>query len=156
MRRLLRTALLTAVAAATLPMAAASATPPIRDRSVGSFDDSLPAEVCGFPIDAHIEQRVTMKIFVDDEGLPTGGKATGSVVVTLTNGDTGDRAELNIPGPTFLDANLDLVRGAGPWATFLPDGRFVVATGRTTFEDGVAVDTTGHVIDVCALLSPAA
>jgi hypothetical protein len=156
MRRVLLTTLLVVSAGAAMPMAAASATPPIRDRSIGSFDDSLPAEVCGFPIAAHIDQRVTTKIFVDGDGVPTGGKVTGSVVATLTNAETGEAAVLNIPGPTFLDADLNLVRGAGPWATFLPDGRFVVATGHTTFEHGVAVDTTGSVTDVCALLDPAA
>jgi hypothetical protein len=152
MRRALFTGLLAALACATLPMSSASAAAPIRERSIGSFDDGLPADVCGFPIAAHIEQKVTAKVFMDADGTPVGGKVTGSVVVTLRNADTGAQAFLNLPGPTFLDANLDLVRGAGPWATFTPDGRFVIATGRTTFEDGVATDTTGRVIDVCDLL----
>jgi hypothetical protein len=152
MRRVLFTGLLAAIACATLPMSSASAAAPIRERSIGSFDDALPAELCGFPIAAHIDQKVTAKVFTDADGTPVGGKVTGSVVVTLTNADTGTQAVLNLPGPTFLDANFDLVRGAGPWATFTPDGRFVIATGRTTFEGGVAVDTTGRVIDVCELL----
>jgi hypothetical protein len=141
------------IATALVPMSSASASAPVRDRSVGSFDDALPPSICGFPILAHIEQKVTMRISVDHDGEPTGGFATGSVVVTLANGDSGDSVTLHLPGPTFLDANLDLIRGAGPWATFTPDGRFVIATGRTTFEDGVAVDTTGRLTDVCSLLS---
>jgi len=152
MRRALVTGLIAAVAAALAPVSAALAAPPVRDRSIGSYEDSLPADVCGFPIDAQIDQRVTMRIYVDGDGAPTGGKATGSVVATLTNETTGEVAVLNLPGPTFLDADLDLVRGSGPWATFTPDGRFVVAHGRTTFDDGVAVDTTGRSIDVCSLL----
>jgi hypothetical protein len=152
MRRVLLTGLLATLACATLPMSSAAATAPIRERSIGSFDDALPAEVCGFPIAAHIEQKVTVKVFLDADETPAGGKVTGSVVVTLTNADTGTQSVLNLPGPTFLDGNLDLVRGAGPWATFTPDGRFVIATGRTTFEDGVATETTGRVIDVCELL----
>ena len=153
MRRSLLTGLLAALACAVLPMSSASADAPIRERSVGSFDDALPAEVCGFPIAAHIEQKVTAKVYMGDDGAPLGGKVTGSVVVTLTNADTGAQAVLNLPGPTFLNADLDLVRGAGPWATFTPEGRFVIATGRTTFEDGVATGITGRVIDVCDLLA---
>jgi hypothetical protein len=151
MRRALSIGLFVAALAVLAP-ASAFAAPPERDRSIESFEDSLPADVCGFPIDARIDQRVTMRVYVDDTGAPKGGKATGSVVATLTNAENGHQAVLNVPGPTFLDADLDLVRGSGPWATFTPDGRFVVAHGRTTFEDGVAVDTTGRSVDVCDLL----
>ena len=152
-RTFLTSIVLGAIAWLVLPIAPAGAAPPIRDRSTGSFDDALPAEVCGFVILAHIDQNVTMKVSIDANGNMTRARSTGLMVVTLTNADTGAQARLHLPGPGNYDQNFDLVSGSGPWATFTPDGTFVITTGHTTFVDGVAVDMTGHQTDVCSLLS---
>jgi hypothetical protein len=132
--------------------APASATPPTHERSQASLEVDFGSEICGFPLLAHVEQSLTVTTFFDADGEPTGGLVTGPIFVTFTDGH--DSVRLAIPGPTFLDAEGDPVRGTGPWVTFTSGGEFVYAVGNIRFDaDGNAVEISGMSVSVCDLLA---
>lgn len=149
-----RTAFLVlAIGALTLVSASmASATPPTHERSSDVFDIDLGDDLCGFPLLAHVEQTVTLTTFYDAEGDPVRGILTGPITVTFTNDLTDETIRLAIPGPSFFDAEGNLVRGTGSWATGTTDGGFVWAAGNIVFdESGNATEITGHSVSVCDL-----
>jgi hypothetical protein len=142
------------VLAASLAMVTtpAFATPPTHERFSDVFDIDLGDGVCGFPLFAHVEQTVTLTTFYDAAGNPTRGILTGPIFVTFTNGDNGS-ITLAIPGPSFFDAEGNLIRGTGTWATFTSEGGFVWAAGNIVFdESGNASEISGTQVSVCDFL----
>jgi hypothetical protein len=130
----------------------ASAIPPTHERSSDVFDVDLGDELCGFPLLAHVEQTVKLTTFYDADGNPVRGILRGPITVTFTNGDTGETIRLAIPGPSFFDAEGNLIRGTGTWATFTSDGGFVWAAGNITFDEfGNATEIRGRAVSVCDL-----
>jgi hypothetical protein len=132
---------------------AALATPPTHERSSDVFDFDLGEELCGFPLLAHVEQDVTLTTFYDAEGNPVRSILRGPITVAFTNGATGETVRLSIPGPSFFDAEGNLIRGTGTWATFTSDGTLVWAAGNIIFDEfGNASEITGRSVSVCDLL----
>ena len=91
---------------------------------------------------------------------------TGALRVEVTNLDTGETIELNIPGPGFFSPDGSTVIGTGPWllfgeAGFLGPGSpagVVFVSGRfvLTFDDqGTVTGFTmqGQIQDICAALA---
>jgi hypothetical protein len=131
----------------------APATPPVRETSHDVIDVDFGDELCGFTLLAHIDQTVTLTTLLDAEGNPTGGLLTGRIFVTFTNGDTEESVSLAIPGPSFFDAEGNVIRGTGTWATFTSDGGFVWAAGNIVFDEfGNASEITGKSVNICDML----
>jgi len=148
-RRLLAASALVAMILGTLLASPAGATPPTRETSSDTFDVPLDG-VCVFPLLAHIEQTVTLTTFFDRFGKQTGGIITGPIFVTFSSGDAS--IQLAIPGPSFLDADGNVVRGTGTWVTFTSDGGFVWAAGNIVFDEfGNASQIRGVEVSICDL-----
>jgi hypothetical protein len=93
---------------------------------------------------------------------------TGSLRSVVTNVETGETIELNIPGPGFFSEDGSTLIGTGPWLVFGEEGdlgqgsppqtNFVRGRLMITFDDSGAVTSfsvlSGHVVDVCAALAP--
>jgi len=149
-RRLLAASALVAMILGTLLASPAGATPPTRETSGDTFDVDFGDGVCGFPLLAHIEQTVTLTTFFDRYGKQTGGIITGPIFVTFSSGDAS--IQLAIPGPSFLDADGNVVRGTGTWVTFTSDGGFVWAAGNIVFDEfGNASQIRGVEVSICDL-----
>ena len=145
-------ALLVLILAWALP-STASATPPTHDRSSDEFDVDFGDELCGFDLLAHVEQTVTLTTFYDKAGNPKRAVLTGPITVWFTNADTAGMVRLSISGPSFFDADGALIRGAGTWAVFTPEGDFVWAAGHLVFdENGNVLEIRGRAVSVCDLL----
>jgi hypothetical protein len=153
MRKAIASVSLLALVLVGLLATPASATPPTRETSHDVFDIDF-GDVCGgFSLLAHVEQTVTLTTFFDASGNPTGGLLTGPIFVTFTNSETDESVRLSIPGPSFFDADGNLISGAGAWATFTSDGGFVWAAGNIVFDEfGNASDISGTSVSVCDLL----
>src|SRR3990170_2051611 len=148
-RRLLASSALVALILGMLLASPAGATPPTRETSSDTFDVPLDG-VCVFPLLAHIEQTVTLTTFFDRFGKQTGGIITGPIFVTFSSGDAS--IQLAIPGPSFLDADGNVVRGTGTWVTFTSDGGFVWAAGNIVFDEfGNASQIRGVEVSICDL-----
>jgi hypothetical protein len=144
---------LSAFLVAALAAGPATATPPTRETAHDVIDVDLGDELCGFPLLAHVEQTVTRTTFFDPSGNPTGGLVTGPISITFTNVTTGGSVRLAIPGPTFLDADGNAVRGTGTWVTFTSDGAFIWAAGNIVFDsEGNATEIRGASVSVCDLV----
>lgn len=145
--------LVLAIGALTLlSVSVASARPPTHERSSDVFDVDLGDELCGFPLLAHVEQTVTLTTFYNAAGDPVRGILRGPITVTFTNDLTGETIQKSISGPSFFDAEGNLIRGTGSWATATSDGGFVWATGNIVFDsNGNATEITGHAVSVCDL-----
>jgi hypothetical protein len=91
---------------------------------------------------------------------------TGALRVEVTNLETGETIELNVPGPGFFSPDGNTVIGTGPWllwgeAGFLGPGSpagVVFLTGRfelTFDEQGNVTGFTsqGRIEDICAALA---
>ena len=91
---------------------------------------------------------------------------TGALRVEVTNLDTGETIELNIPGPGFFTPDGTTLIGTGPWllfgeAGFLGEGspagvtfisgRFVLTSDQQGNVTGFAA--RGHSEDICAVLA---
>jgi hypothetical protein len=138
-------------------VAAASATPPVM---VGGdeieVDLSFPAgAVCAFPVDVHLEMKTTTRTFVDANGVPTRGIATGRILAWETNVSTGTTVFSSISGPTFFDGSGALIMGTGAWSGIqLQDGTWIHANGLITFDANVlVVAVRGHVEPLCDVLA---
>jgi hypothetical protein len=153
MRKTVASLSLLALVIVGLLATSASATPPVRETSHDVFDIDF-GDVCGgFTLLAHVEQTVTLTTFFDSSGNPTGGLLTGPIFVTFTNSETGESVSFSIPGPSFFDAEGNLISGTGTWATFTSDGGFVWAAGNIVFDEfGNAAEITGTSVSVCDLL----
>jgi hypothetical protein len=57
----------------------------------------------------------------------------------------------SIPGPSFFDAEGNLISGTGTWATFTSDGGFWAAGNILFDEFGNAAEITGTSVSVCDL-----
>ena len=92
---------------------------------------------------------------------------TGALRVEVTNLDTGETIELNIPGPGFFSPDGSTLIGTGPWllfgeAGFLGPGSpagVLFVTGRfvLTFDEQGNVtgySAQGHSEDICTALAP--
>jgi hypothetical protein len=91
---------------------------------------------------------------------------TGALRVEVTNLDTGETIELNIPGPGFFSPDGSTLIGTGPWLLFGPagflgegspagvtfiSGRFVLTSDQEGNVTGFAA--RGHIEDICAALA---
>ena len=153
MRRAVVSMSLLALALVGLVATPALATAPVRERSHDVFDLDF-GDVCGgFDLLAHVEQTVTLTTFFDASGNPTGGLLTDPIFVTFSNSETGDSVTLAIPGPTFFDAEGNITRGTGAWATATSEGGLVWAAGNIVFDEfGNASEITGKSVNICDML----
>lgn len=91
---------------------------------------------------------------------------TGALRVEVTNLDSGETVELNIPGPGFFSPDGSRLTGTGPWllfgeAGFLGPGSpagvlFVSARFVLTFDSQgnvTSFTSNGHSEDICAALA---
>jgi hypothetical protein len=61
---------------------------------------------------------------------------------------------LAIPGPTFFDAEGNIVGGTGAWAAPTPDGDWIWAVGNLVFDEfGNVTEITGTSVSICDLLA---
>ena len=93
---------------------------------------------------------------------------TGSLRQEVTNVETGETIEYNIPGPGRFSADGSTLIGTGPWLILGEEGdlgegsppQVNYITGRfiITFDESGAVTglkvLSGRVVDVCAALTP--
>jgi hypothetical protein len=154
MRRLTLVALVAALVIG--PAASASAaTPDIERPGVVTAELDFPAGVfCGFPLQVVLVQRPVFTVFLDRDGNVVRAHSTGSVVATVTNIDSGTTVVQRIPGPSFFDAGLTLVRGTGAWSGIVTtEGVAISAWGRIAFDDqGLVTDVRGRTVPLCATL----
>jgi hypothetical protein len=130
---------------------AAFGAPPIHQRSGWRELDLEFADACAFPVDVHLHFRGQLTIFVDADGDPVRAIATGPVLNTVTNEDTGASITFSASGPVFLDADLKVVRATGA-NVFIGDGLLFVA-GRIEFgPNGEIESIRGHTTDLCERL----
>lgn len=92
---------------------------------------------------------------------------TGALRVEVTNLDSGETIELNIPGPGFFSPDGSTLIGTGPWLLFgeagfigpgspagvlFVSGRFVLTFDGQGHVTGYSA--RGHSEDICAALAP--
>lgn len=156
----------TLILAATLVLGAALVAPlasadrPIREE-LPAADSS--GQFCeDFPVLVHpTRNKEFITIFSSGAAL-----ITGALRVEVTNLDSGESIELNIPGPGFFTEDGSMLIGTGPWllwgeagdlgegspaqVTFI-SGRFVM----TFDEEGdiTGITTRGHIVDICSVLA---
>jgi hypothetical protein len=154
------------VAAVVLASTPASAVKP--DRVFVPSEDGIVSGVCPFDLGITVlEDNVHTTTFFDQDGNVTRLHSSGTLVVELSNEQTGDSMVANISGPgtvTFTD-DSEVLEAVGPWLFFffpgdlgegepgmalLTTGRFVV---EFSAEDVSILEQRGRVVDVCALLS---
>lgn len=115
----------------------------------------LPAGFCEFPVVATFPvNRQYQTTFFDGNGDVTGWTVTGHLVVTLTNGITGESITANISGPWHVSVVRGTDVSVGRWG-----GPFLgTLSGISVFAghiDNVSLDMRGHLVaDVCAVLAP--
>ena len=139
-----------ALAALTLP--AGAATPEISRYSF-SVTEQIDLAACGFPITAVVRGKGQTLLFYDGDGVPVRGLSTGPISVVFTNASTGATAGYSISGPSFYDADGELLRGTGRWYVFTAEGEPAIAVGNLTFGEGGAPEDPSTLIDVCDALS---
>jgi len=151
MKRLVASVFVALASISIVPPHALAAEP---ERTTVSFTDegTFPADVCGYALGYDVEGRVTMRIFHDEDGVPTRAITTGPIHGTFTNDETGAESTFSLSGPGFYDGSLTLVRGTGNWASFSGEGDLVITSGDATL-DGGAGALDGHTRSVCASLA---
>jgi hypothetical protein len=138
----------------SLPLAVpASAVAPVIVRYGFTVTERVGPATCGFPVLLVVRGKGQSFLFMDRDGNITRGKATGPITATFTNLRTDRSVRYAISGPSFYDADGDLVRGTGRWYVFTADGRPAIAVGNLTFDDAGAPTNARHTIDVCDALS---
>lgn len=137
------------------PTSLVGARPPIREHfGVEEFSFVIEEGICDFAVLVEVRQRFHLILLVNRAGEVVGGHTTGYLVARLTNLDTDRTIRRVIPGPAFLNAEGELVRGTGPWAfIFTVDGQVVNAWGHMEFEDGLVVSIRGRTEPFCGALS---
>jgi hypothetical protein len=92
---------------------------------------------------------------------------TGALRFEVTNVETGETIELNIPGPGRFSEDGSTLIGTGPWLVFGEEGdlgegsppqtNFVTGRLVMTFDESGAVTSfsvlSGRVVDICAVLA---
>lgn len=152
MKRLAISAAFALVAVTGLSTSASAATPIHLTPGVEEFEFVI-GGVCDFDVLAHVRQRLRTTFFLDGGGNVVRGITRGSLVVWLTNLDSGKTIRRVIPGPGFSDASGVIVRGAGPWAfIFTLEGEVINAWGHITFENGLVVGVRGRTEPFCGAL----
>jgi hypothetical protein len=114
-----------------------------------------------------LEDNVHTTTFFDQDGNVTRLHSDGSLIVELSNEQTGDSIVANLSGPgtsTFTD-DSQILEAVGPWLFFFfpgdlgegEPGMALLTTGRFVVEfseEGVSIlEQQGRVVDVCALLA---
>ena len=160
-----RTRSLVALAAPTiclaLPAAALADAPAHVTYEAG---DDFVVPFCGFPVGVHLEGRLAVISFTDDDGnlARTIEPAAGPVRATLTNLDTLESIELNPAGPGQLRSLADgfSFTTYGPWLSFTSPyaedfGIFLIRGRQTkTFTSTDFIwEHQGTVVDLCPELA---
>jgi len=123
-----------------------------RDRATFEMTDTLPTEMCGFPLTFSVRGTTDFRVWVGADGEIAGAMSSGRIWITFRRDDTNAQARYAIPGPSFYDAHLDLIGGTGRWFAISAEGHPVILAGDWTFPGGMP-DGSGSVIDVCDALS---
>jgi len=131
----------------------ASAVAPEISRYGFSVTEQIDPAACGFPITAIVRGKGQTLLFYDGDGEPVRGLSTGPISVVFTNTSTGATARYSISGPSFYDADGELLRGTGRWYVFTAEGEPAIAVGNLTFDDAGAPTNASHTLDVCDALS---
>jgi hypothetical protein len=151
-------AALTCTAALLMLLApAASAEPPFQEWISDPFTVVLPgSDFCGFDVQADVEQKFKFIAFSGNRGTLWTALTVGKIKVVLTNLETGESLDVNIPGPGFIDADGNTITGTGPWLVFVP-GQLLYLVGHITFEPGpFGVQPAlvhGRSLDLCEALA---
>jgi hypothetical protein len=131
----------------------ANAVPPEISRYGFSVRQRIGPSVCGFPFVFVVTGKGQTLMFKDRDGDIVRGLATGPITITFENRSSGEAVRYSISGPSFFDADGDLLRGTGRWFAFTADGEPAIVIGNLTFgPDGVPEDAARS-IDVCDALS---
>jgi hypothetical protein len=108
-----------------------------------------------------VRNKEFIKIFSSGAAL-----ITGALRLEVTNLDTDETVELNVPGPGRISPDGSTLIGTGPWLLYGEAGTFGEGSpaqinfirGRfvATFEDGIVTSFTanGQIVDICAVLAP--
>ncbi len=99
---------------------------------LGNLNDGPAGDVCPFPVGVVVKGGPGHAIFFDGQGVGFAGMGMGSIILTVTNLDTGESVRVNISGPGTLSSSGLPVIGRGPWAIFEP-----IAQGGLRFFHGV-------------------
>jgi hypothetical protein len=151
MKRLLAT-LLAGTTALALAVPASAVSPEIARYGFVVVERVGPA-VCGFPLVIEVRGKGQSILFRDRDGDITRGISTGPITITFVNRASGQTARYSISGPSFYDADVELVRGTGRWYVFTAEGEPAIAIGNLTFGEGGVPERPAHTIDVCDALS---
>lgn len=139
-----------ALAALTLP---AGAVKPEISRYGFSARESVGPDACGFPIVFVVRGKGQTLLFKDRDGNVVRGRATGPIKITFRNRVTDVTATYSISGPSFYDADGELLRGTGRWYVFTVDGEPAIAIGNLAFGPGGVPEDPSKMIDICDDLS---
>ena len=71
----------------------------------------------------------------------------------MTQNSSGAAARYSISGPSFYDAEGELLRGTGRWYVFTVEGEPAIAIGNLAFGAGGVPEDPSTTIDVCDALS---
>ena len=151
-------AALTCTAALLLLVApSASAEPPFQEWVSDPFTTVLPgSDFCGFDVQADVEQHFKFIAFSGNRGTLWTALTAGKLKVVLTNLESGETLNVNIPGPGFIDADGNTITGTGPWLVFVP-GQLLYLVGNITFEPGPfgvqPALVRGRSLDLCEALA---
>jgi hypothetical protein len=136
---------------------AATAVPPVQIRVSDPVSVVLPgSDFCGFDVQAEVEQKFKVILFSGNRGTLWTGLTVGKIKVVMTNVESGETISVSIPGPGFLDAGGNTIRGSGPWVVFVP-GQLLYLVGHITFEPGPfgvqPAEVRGRTVDLCEVLA---
>jgi hypothetical protein len=173
--RILRTvfvALCTLLVVGTGAASVAVAEPPTREpveipEEINPFTDTKGKNPCAFQVSLTVTtNNETETTFTRRSGVTT-VHITGALKVTVTNTETGESIDLNIPGPIFFTVNADgsvTQKATGPalWvfdagiATDLPRLAILHGQSESLFQGKkfTWISRTGTVEDLCAALAP--
>ena len=152
--------LVAAVVGLALAAAPASAVAPIKEPLPAA---DVQGQFCeDFEVLVHpTRNKEFIKIFSSGAAL-----VTGALRIEVTNLETGETVEVNVPGPGRISADGSTLIGTGPWLLFGEAGTFGEGSpaqinfirGRFVgaLDEGVVTSFTahGHIVDLCAVLAP--
>jgi len=135
----------------------ASAEAPFQEWVSDPFTTVLPgSDFCGFDVQADVEQHFKIITFSGNRGTLWTALTVGKIKVVLTNLESGETLNVNIPGPGFIDADGNTITGTGPWLVFVP-GQLLYLVGNITFEPGPfgvqPALVRGRSLDLCEALA---
>jgi hypothetical protein len=146
----------------------AMANPPTRVPTANQPVDLAAGDVCAFNVHVQpvVDKEVSTSHYDADGNLRWIG-VTGSLVVRVTNTDSGASALVNISGPgrfTFLPDGTVMLDATGNWLVFqraidtpshemlLNSGHMVVAFAPTPGNPATILQRTGHAENFCSEL----